>query len=76
MYVGFGLAVHFLSSQVNAPALGLNHEKDALTKGGLSLLGGVAFGTKTRLGNFVEVKGHLVGGFRQLKINMGLSWNH
>jgi hypothetical protein len=76
VYAGAGVAIHFLSSQVNAPGLGLNHEKEALTKGGLALLGGVAFGTKTRLGNFVEVKGHLVGGFRQLKINMGLSWNH
>ena len=76
IYAGAGLAVHFLSSQVNAPTLGLRDEKDSLTKGGLALLGGVAFGTKSRLGNFIEVKGHLVGGFRQLKINMGLSWNH
>ena len=75
-YAGAGLAVHFLSDQLNAPSLGLVDRKHSLTKGGLTLLGGVAFGTKSRLGNFIEVKGHLVGGFRQLKINMGLSWNH
>lgn len=75
-YAGAGVAVHFLSDEVNAPGLGLNNEKDSLTKGGLALLGGVAFGTKSRLGNFIELKGHLVPSFRQLKINMGLSWNH
>ena len=73
-YLGAGVAVHFLSDEVDAPSLG--DHSHALTKGGLALLGGVAFGTKARLGNFLEVKGHLVGGFKQLKINMGLSWNH
>lgn len=75
-YAGAGIAVHFLSDQVNAPTLGLNDQGHSLTKGGIALLGGVAFGTHSRVGNFIEVKGHLVGGFRQLKINMGLSWNH
>jgi hypothetical protein len=71
-YAGAGVAVHFISSEVTMPSLRGN---DSLTKGGLTLLGGVAFGSKARLGNFLEAKGHLVGGFRQLKINMGLSWN-
>ena len=75
-YAGAGVAVHFLSSEVDAPALGLNKASDSLTKGGLALLGGVAFGTKSRIGNFVELKGHMVGGYRQFKLNMGLSWNH
>jgi hypothetical protein len=76
-YAGAGFAVHFLSDEVDAPTLGLNGRKDSLTKGGLTLLGGVAFGAKTSpLGNFIEVKEHLVGDFRQLKINLGLSWNH
>ena len=73
-YLGAGVAVHFLSDEVDAPSLG--DHSHALTKGGLAVLGGVAFGAKSRLGNFLEVKGHLVGGFKQLKINMGLSWNH
>jgi opacity protein-like surface antigen len=72
-YLGAGLAVHFLSSEVD---FGANHDNDSLTKGGLTLLGGVSFGNKSRIGNFIEVKGHLVGDFRQLKVNMGLSWNH
>lgn len=76
IYAGAGVAVHFLTNKVNAPSYGLVDAKDSLTKGGLALLGGVAFGTKSRLGNFIEVKGHLIGDFRQLKINMGLSWNH
>ncbi len=71
-YVGAGVAVHFLSSEVE---FGTNRSHDSLTKGGLALLAGVAFGSKSRLGNFVEVKGHFVPGFRQLKLNMGLSWN-
>jgi len=68
--------VHFLSSEVDAPGLGINGANDSLTKGGLALLAGVAFSTKSRIGNFLEVKGHLVGGYRQLKVNMGLAWNH
>ena len=72
LYAGAGIAVHFLSNEVESPALTGN---DSLTKGGLALLGGVSFGSKAKLGNFLEAKGHLVGGFRQLKINMGLSWN-
>lgn len=75
LYAGAGLAVHFLDSEVDAPSLGLNDASHGLTKGGLGLLGGIAFGTKSRLGNFLEVKGHLVGDYEQLKINMGLSWN-
>jgi hypothetical protein len=60
---------------VHAPVPGLEDANDSLTKGGLTVLGGVAFGTTSRIGNFIELKGHLVGGFNQLKINMGLSWN-
>ena len=74
-YAGGGYAVHFLSAEVHAPVVGLEDANDSLTKGGLTVLGGVAFGTTSRVGNFIELKGHLVGGYRQLKINMGLSWN-
>jgi len=74
-YAGGGYSVHFLSAEVHAPVAGLEDANDSLTKGGLTVLGGVAFGTTSRVGNFIELKGHLVGGFRQLKINMGLSWN-
>lgn len=74
-YLGAGLAVHFLSSEVDAPTLGLNEANDSLTKGGLTLLAGAAFATKSKIGNFIELKGHFVGGYRQFKLNMGLSWN-
>ena len=74
-YAGGGYSIHFLSAEVHAPVAGLEDANDSLTKGGLTVLGGVAFGTTSRVGNFIELKGHLVGGFRQLKINMGLSWN-
>ena len=74
-YAGAGYAVHFLSEELDAPTLGVNDQKDSLTKGGLTLLGGVSFGAKTApLGSFVEVKSHLVGDFQQLKINLGLTW--
>ena len=73
-YVGAGIGIHFISNEVSGPGVG--DRKDSFTKGGLAVLGGIAFGTKARFGNFIEAKGHLVGGFRQLKLNMGLSWNH
>ena len=74
-YAGGGYAVHFISNEVHVPVAGLEDANDSLTKGGLTLIGGVAFGTTSRVGNFIELKGHLVGDYRQLKINMGLSWN-
>jgi hypothetical protein len=75
LYTGGGVAVHFLSSEVNAPTLGVNDANDSFTKGGLTAMAGAAFGTRAGLGNFIEVKGHLVGGYRQLKVNLGVSWN-
>ena len=74
-YVGAGLALHFLASSVDAPSLGLNDESHALVKGGLSLLGGLAFPLTSRFENFVELKYHHVPDYRQLKLNWGLSIN-
>ena len=75
LYAGGGVAVHFLSSEVNAPELGVRDANDSLTKGGLTLLAGAMFGARSRIGNFIEAKGHFVGGYRQLKLNLGLCWN-
>jgi hypothetical protein len=75
LYAGGGVAVHFLSNEVNAPGLGVTDANDSFTKGGFTLLAGATFGTRSRLGNFIEAKGHLVGGYRQLKVNLGLCWN-
>jgi hypothetical protein len=71
--VGGGFSLHFLSSTVDAPSLGLNHESNALMKGGLSLLGGLAFPLSGRFENFVELKYHHVPDYRQLKLNWGLA---
>lgn len=72
-YLGAGFALHFLSSAVDAPSLGLNNESHALVKGGLSVLGGLAFPLAGRLENFVELKYHYLPDYRQIKLNWGLS---
>ncbi|MFM7230433.1 MAG: hypothetical protein ACKO3S_00440 [bacterium] len=71
-YLGTGIAVHFLSSEVTLNGV---RTPDSLTKGGLTLLAGAAFGTRSRFGNFIEGKVHFVGGYRQIKLNMGVTWN-
>ena len=73
-YAGIGMAVHFINDEVDAPTIPLR-ESDSLIKGGLLLVGGVAFGTTGNLGNLLEVEYHALGNDRQLKINWGLSWN-
>jgi opacity protein-like surface antigen len=73
-YLGGGFGIHFLTNEVDAPTLGLNHAQDSVIKGGLSLLGGVGFPLGGRLQNFVELKYHHVTHFRQLKLNWGLAF--
>ena len=72
-YVGGGVALHFLSSSVDAPSLGLVNQSDALVKGGLSATAGLAFPLASRFENFVELKYHHVPHYRQIKLNWGLS---
>ena len=72
-YVGAGFALHFLSSTVDAPSFGLDHESHALVRGGVGILAGLAFPLADRFDNFVELKYHHVSGYRQLKLNWGLS---
>lgn len=72
LYVGTGLGVHFLSNEAR---VGGTQSDDSLTKGGLTLLAGASFANTSRFGNFLELKAHFVGGYRQIKLNMGLSWN-
>ena len=74
-YVGAGFGIHFLSSTVDAPSLGLNDESYALVKGGFGVLGGVAFPLTQKIENFLELKYHHVPSYRQLKFNWGLSIN-
>jgi hypothetical protein len=73
-YVGGGLGVHFLSTEVDAPSLGLHHESDSVIKGGLSALTGITFPLGRHLENFVEAKYHHLPGYSQLKFNLGIAW--
>jgi len=73
-YLGAGFAIHFLSSELDAPTLGMNDESSSLMKGGLTLLGGASFLITERLGNFIELKYHYVTDHEQLKINFGLGY--
>lgn len=73
-YVGAGFGLHFLSNEVDAPTLGLVDANSSVVKGGLSALGGTTFEITERLGNFIEGKYHHVGGYKQLKINWGLTY--
>lgn len=74
-YAGAGFGVHFLSTRVDAPALGLNDREDSLVKGGLALLGGVMFPLTERVANMLEVKYHHLSDYGQLKISWGLAWD-
>jgi len=74
-YFGAGFAVHFLSSTVNAPSLGLIEANDSLTKGGLAALAGVSLPLTTKISNFFELKYHHVTDYRQLKLNWGITYN-
>jgi hypothetical protein len=74
-YLGAGFGVHFLSTKVDAPTLGLNNASDSLIKGGPSLLAGMTFGLAGHVDNVVELKYHHIPGYRQLKLNWGLAYN-
>jgi opacity family porin len=73
-YAGVGFAVHFISSEVDAPTLGLDKASDSLIKGGVAALGGVSFALTDRFANLLELKYHHVPDHSQLKINWGISY--
>jgi len=73
-YLGAGFGVHFISSKVDAPSLGIHDASDSIIKGSLGALAGLNFGISERLGNFFEFKYHHLSDYRQLKINWGLSY--
>ncbi len=74
-YGGVGLGMHFLSSHVDAPSLGLVDRSESVVRGGVMLLGGIKFGLAGKLGNLVELEYHAVGADSQLKFNWGLSYD-
>jgi hypothetical protein len=73
-YAGAGFAIHFLTTEVTAPALGLARAEDSVIKGGIGVQLGLLFPYEAKLRNFVELKYHHVTDFRQLKLNMGISY--
>lgn len=74
-YLGVGLGVHFLSTEVDAPALlPQGRATDSVIKGGLSALAGITVPLTGHLDNFMELKYHHLPGYSQVKINMGIAW--
>ncbi len=73
-YLGAGLGLHFLQSEVDAPRYGVSHQQDSVVRAGLDLMAGAEFGNE-RFGNFIEVKYHEIAGYRQFKLNIGMNWH-
>ena len=74
-YAGAGYSLHFLMSEVSAPAFGVDEDRDTLTKGGLSAMTGINFPITDRIENFIELKFHNVTDYRQLKFSWGLTFD-
>jgi hypothetical protein len=73
-YVGGGYAVHFMSTTVNAEALGIVNRSDSVIKGGLTALVGLNFPLTPKIDNFREFKYHHIPDYSQLKFNWGISF--
>jgi len=73
-YLGAGWALHFLSSAIDAPGLGIPESHDSVAKGGLTALAGVSFPITERFENFLDLKYHHVTDYRQLKLNWGFTY--
>jgi hypothetical protein len=73
-YVSGGLGVHFVSSKVNAPQLGLDDQQDSYIRGGPYALVGVSFPLTGHVQNFLELEYHHLPDASQLKINTGIGW--
>ena len=73
-YLGAGFGIHFLSSEVQAPLLGVPGESHSIMKGGLAVLGGLNFPLATAFESFLEAKYHAVSDNEQLKLNWGLAY--
>jgi hypothetical protein len=74
-YLGAGFGIHFLSSEVRAPLLGVPKESHSIMKGGFSVLGGLTFPLAGAFDSFIEVKYHAVSDYEQLKLGWGLAYN-
>lgn len=74
-FLGAGFGLHFLSSELDAPTLGVNDANESVTKGALGISGGLRLGEGERFSEFVEVRYHAVPRAGQVKLNLGVSWN-
>lgn len=72
-YAGLGYGFHFQSSDVEAPSVNLD-EHDSVTRGGVSVLGGITMPITTHLMNVFELKFHYLPDDSQTKLNYGLAW--
>lgn len=72
-YLGLGYGFHFLSSEVEASAIPLN-DHDSVTRGGVSVLGGITMPITTHLMNVFDLKFHYLPDDSQTKLNYGLAW--
>ena len=73
-YLGAGFAIHFLSSELRAPLLGVPDESHSIMKGGLAVLGGLTFPLAGKFDSFLEGKYHAVSDYEQLKLSWGLAY--
>lgn len=74
-YLGAGLAIHFLSSEVSSPQIPNSPAENSVQKGAISLVAGLRFGKNQRFGNFIETEYHVIPQGQQLKLNFGFNLN-
>jgi len=72
-YLGAGWSAHFLSSEVESPPINLK-KSDSVTRGAMTLVGGVNMPITAKLSNMLELKFHYLPGDSQTKLNYGLAW--
>jgi opacity protein-like surface antigen len=73
-WVGGGWGLHFLSSKVTAPALGLVEAEDSVVRGGMSLGAGVSTPIAGKLTNDFGLEYDFLGTQSQMKLNFGLRY--
>lgn len=73
-WVGGGWGLHFLSSRVTAPSLGLIEAEDSVVRGGLAIGGGLSTPIVGALSNDFGLEYDFLGSQSQLKLNFGLRY--
>ncbi len=73
-YVGLGYGLHFVSTRVDAPTLGLEDASESSVRGGIAFLAGASFGLTGKISNIMELKYHYVSHNEQLKLSWGIGY--